>query len=84
MTKFVNMHAAKTHLSRLAEEVVAGEDIVISKAGKPLLRLVAYQADATVPEFGFLKGQIDDLSVDEWHQLDVEFNELFADKNLGA
>src|SRR6266542_2317885 len=35
----VNIHAAKTHLSRLVEEAAAGEEIVIAKAGKPLARL---------------------------------------------
>ena len=36
----VNVHEAKTHLSRLLERVRAGEEIVISKAGKPCARLV--------------------------------------------
>ncbi len=39
----VNMHEAKTHLSRLVERVEAGEEIVISRAGKPVARLVAIQ-----------------------------------------
>lgn len=36
----INIHAAKTHLSRLLEEVAAGEEIVIAKAGKPMAKLV--------------------------------------------
>lgn len=36
----VNIHAAKTHFSRLVDEVVAGEEILIAKAGKPVARLV--------------------------------------------
>ena len=36
----VNIHEAKTHLSRLLAKVVAGEEIVIAKAGKPIARLV--------------------------------------------
>jgi prevent-host-death family protein len=39
MTKVVNIHYAKTHLSRLVEEARAGQDIVIAKAGKPCVRL---------------------------------------------
>jgi prevent-host-death family protein len=39
----VNIHEAKTHLSRLLARVVAGEEIVISKAGKPMAKLVPYQ-----------------------------------------
>lgn len=37
--KSVNVHEAKTHLSRLLERVAAGEEIVISKAGKPMAKL---------------------------------------------
>ncbi len=36
----VNIHAAKTHLSRLVDEAAAGEEIIIAKAGKPLVKLV--------------------------------------------
>ena len=36
----VNVHEAKTHLSRLLEQVRAGEEVVIAKAGKPVARLV--------------------------------------------
>ena len=36
----VNIHEAKTHLSRLVQRVVNGEDIVIARAGKPLVRMV--------------------------------------------
>jgi prevent-host-death family protein len=39
----VNIHDAKTHLSRLIERVARGEEIVIGKAGKPVARLVPYQ-----------------------------------------
>ena len=42
--KTVNIHEAKTQLSRLIAEVVAGDEIVIAKAGKPLVRLVAVAA----------------------------------------
>lgn len=36
----VNVHEAKTHLSRLLRQVAAGEEIIISRAGKPVARLV--------------------------------------------
>ena len=36
--KMVNVHQAKTHLSRLIDEVAAGEDIVIARAGQPVVR----------------------------------------------
>ena len=57
--KTVNLHAAKTHLSRLVDEAAAGEDVVIAKAGKPMVRLVPV---ATTPArrrtSGALKGKI--------------------------
>ena len=37
--KTINIHAAKTHLSALVEEALAGEEIIIAKAGKPVVRL---------------------------------------------
>ena len=37
----INMHDAKTNLSRIAEEVAAGEEIIVAKAGKPKMRLVS-------------------------------------------
>ena len=40
MPKTINIHEAKTHLSRLLERVSEGEEIVISKAGRPVARLV--------------------------------------------
>jgi prevent-host-death family protein len=39
----VNIHQAKTHLSRLLAQVVAGEEVVISRAGKPVARLIPFQ-----------------------------------------
>ena len=41
----VNVHEAKTHLSRLLTRVEAGEEIIISKAGKPIARLVPWNQD---------------------------------------
>ncbi|MBM3599093.1 MAG: type II toxin-antitoxin system Phd/YefM family antitoxin [Alphaproteobacteria bacterium] len=41
--KTVNVHHAKTHLSRLLEQVAAGEDVVIAKSGKPVARLIPFK-----------------------------------------
>lgn len=38
----INIHAAKTHLSRLVDQAAAGEDVVIARAGRPVARLVPY------------------------------------------
>jgi prevent-host-death family protein len=45
----VNIHAAKTHLSRLLDAAAAGEEIVIARAGRPIARLVPLEA-ATLPK----------------------------------
>ncbi len=53
-----NIHEAKTHLSRLIEQAVAGEPFVIAKAGKPLVKVVALDAPAApASRLGFMKGQ---------------------------
>jgi prevent-host-death family protein len=56
----VNMHEAKTHLSRFVERAARGEVFVIAKAGKPMVKMVALDApEATAPKrLGFLAGQI--------------------------
>ncbi|BBH16544.1 hypothetical protein Back2_08310 [Nocardioides baekrokdamisoli] len=56
MPKTVNIHEAKTHLSRLLEEVQAGETIVIAKAGTPIAQLKPYQRPDIV--FGGMKDVI--------------------------
>ncbi len=53
----VDIHAAKTHLSRLIEAVAAGEEVVIAKAGKPVARLVPIEAAAARRRLGSLAGQ---------------------------
>ena len=54
----VNIHDAKTHLSRLIEQAARGESVVIAKAGKPLVKLTALEAPVRPRRLGFLKGQI--------------------------
>lgn len=56
--KTVNLHFAKTHLSRLVEDAMAGEDVIIAKAGKPLVRLVPISATETPRQLGALAGQV--------------------------
>lgn len=51
-----NIHEAKTQFSRLVDAAAAGEDVVIARAGKPAVRLVALPAPAR--RFGLLKGQV--------------------------
>ncbi len=56
--KTVNMHQAKTHLSRLVEEAAEGREIIIAKAGKPRAKLVACLPARKPRKFGWLKGKI--------------------------
>ena len=56
--KTVNVQAAKTHLSRLIEEVAAGREIILAKAGKPLVKMVPYVPARKPRVPGAFKGQI--------------------------
>lgn len=54
----VNIHEAKTHLSRLVDRAAAGEPFVIAKAGTPMVRVTAIDAPAEPQRIGFLAGEI--------------------------
>ena len=58
--KTVNIHQAKTHLSRLVEEAAEGEPFIIAKAGKPIVKVTPLSAPtgAQVRRLGFMAGQI--------------------------
>ena len=56
--KIVNIHEAKTHLSRLVEAAAGGQEIVIARNGKPIARLVALNATPHPRRPGALKGKI--------------------------
>jgi prevent-host-death family protein len=58
MSTIVNVHEAKTHLSRLLEDVAAGAEVVIAKAGKPVARLVPVEAGPRPKRLGLLRGRI--------------------------
>ena len=56
MTKSVGVHQAKTHLSRLLNEVAEGEEIEITNRGRVVARLVP--AERRMPNYGFAAGQV--------------------------
>lgn len=56
--KAVNLHAAKTHLSRLVDEAAAGEEVVIAKNGTPIVRLVPVAVRTRRTGFGSLRGKL--------------------------
>ena len=69
----VNIHEAKTHLSRLVDSAAKGAPFIIAKAGKPLVKVVPLDAPvARQPQrFDFLAGQI---------QVPDDFDTMFADE----
>lgn len=56
----INIHDAKTHLSRLVDQAAKGEPFVIAKAGKPMVKVVALNAPEAgqAKRLGFMAGQI--------------------------
>ncbi len=68
MSEIVNMHQAKTSLSRLVERALAGEEIVIARNGEPLVKLVPVPKDQKPRVPGRYKGQI-------WIGPDFEFTD---------
>jgi prevent-host-death family protein len=57
--KTVNIHAAKTQLSKLVEEAAAGEEIIIAKAGKPVARLMPLEKKKDIGKtLGMWKGKV--------------------------
>lgn len=77
--KIVNIHEAKTQLSKLVDEAVHGESFVIAKAGKPLVKVMALSAPTgkQVRRVGFMAGQL--VVPDDFDQMGrKEIQRLFA------
>lgn len=73
--RMINVHAAKTSLSSLLEDVQRGEEIVIAKAGKPVAKLVAFEPRTERRQLGLLKGKAW-AAPDAWEP-DPELERLF-------
>lgn len=54
----VNVHQAKTQLSRLIADAIAGREVIIARDGKPAARLVPIGASAIIRKPGYLKGKL--------------------------
>lgn len=79
--EIVNIHQAKTHLSRLVERAAKGEAFVIAKGGKPMVKVVPLdEAQAATPErIGFLDGLFD--IPDDFDRLgEQEIEQLFGER----
>ena len=75
----VNIHEAKTQLSRLVEQAARGESFIIAKAGKPMVKVVALDAveAGTAGRLGFMAGEVD--VPDDFDQMGgQEIEALFA------
>ncbi len=72
--KIANIHEAKSSLSKLIELAIAGEEVIIAKAGKPVVKLIAYRPQkARVP--GAWKGKV--VLSDDFIEEDPEINAMF-------
>ena len=58
MTTTVNIHEAKTHLSKILQRVAIGEEIIIAKSGKPIARIVPFEQTPLQRVPGSAKGKI--------------------------
>ena len=75
----VNIHEAKTHLSRLLDRAAKGKPFIISKAGKPLVKVVPLETPdaAQLRRLGFLAGQI--VVPDDFDRMDeTKIERLFG------
>ena len=75
MTEIVNMHQAKTSLSRLVERALAGEEVIIARNGEPLVKLVPVPKERKPRVPGRYKGKI--WIAPDFEFTDAEIEELF-------
>ncbi|MGW0934929.1 type II toxin-antitoxin system Phd/YefM family antitoxin [Streptomyces sp. NPDC055089] len=71
-----NVHEAKTHFSRILEQVATGEEVVISKAGEPVAKVVPLRARVKRTGRGSLKGQI--RIADDFDELPDDMADAFG------
>jgi prevent-host-death family protein len=77
----VNMHDAKTHLSKLVERVEGGEEIVISRAGKPAAKLVPVEVpNLTRRKLGVWEGS--GVTVEDFDAIDSEIEKLIDESEI--
>ena len=75
--KTVNMHEAKTHLSKLVAAAVKGEPFVIAKAGKPLVKVNPVEEERKPRKLGLLAGHLNVPDEFFSKEVDKEIEELF-------
>jgi prevent-host-death family protein len=75
MATIINIHEAKTHLSKIVDEVAAGREVIIAKAGKPMARLTPLAGIPRPKKLGLLKGKL---------KVPDDFNKPLDDAELAA
>ena len=75
----MNMHEAKTHFSKLAELVERGEEVIIARAGQPVMKLVRIEPIQKPLVAGFASDLLAGWADVDWQALDNEVNDLFKD-----
>jgi prevent-host-death family protein len=80
--KSVNIHEAKTHLSRLVDAAAKGEAFIIAKAGKPMVKVMAIEESTKLSRQDWLGGMKGKISVpdDFDHFADKEILEMFGEE----
>jgi prevent-host-death family protein len=73
--EITNIHEAKTHLSRLINRAVAGEEVIIGRAGEPLVKLVPYRPQAGARQGGQWHGRV--WVAEDFDAPDPELERLF-------
>ena len=82
----VNMHDAKTHLSKLVERIEAGQEteIVIARNGKPAARLVPIEPNRKGVRLGIAAGRYPDFDFEGFQALDTEVAKTFVSEDDDA
>jgi len=76
--QITNLHDAKAKLSHLIRCALAGEDVIIAKAGEPMVRLIPFQQELTPRQGGQWKGKI--TIADNFDDFDADLEEMFYGK----
>ncbi len=76
----VNIHDAKTNLSKLIEKISNGEEVIIAKAGKPVAKLSQYKEKLKPRKLGLWKGKV--FIPDNFDDEDEEINKLFYEGGI--
>jgi antitoxin (DNA-binding transcriptional repressor) of toxin-antitoxin stability system len=84
MSRKISIDAVEAQFTELARVVEAGEEIVVTREGKPVMRMVKFDAQLEPMRQGFAKELLADWETVDWVELDKKFNQLFETDGLGV